>query len=330
MRATDIRPDQLIKRYWELAAADAQRFRARSDYELEQIPCVACGFSDSIYKFSKDGFDYHECPKCGTLYQTPRPPQAAFEEYYRSSEASDYWANVFFPAVAEVRRDKIFRPRAESLLSWAEQRGIRVGTLVDVGAGFGILIEEWRKLSPGVRALAIEPSASMAQVCRDKGIDVIEDMIENVLADQIQADLVCCFEVIEHVHDPLSFLGSLFKLARPGGVVFVSTLCIDGFDLQVQGADSPQIYPPTHINFFSVRGFEELFQRAGFSEVEVATPGKLDVDIVRKYIDQKPEILARQPFLKNLIRPGVGEEFQQFLARNRLISHAWVYGIKGS
>jgi SAM-dependent methyltransferase len=290
---------------------------------------VACGGIQSIHQFNKNGFAYSRCVDCETLFQTPRPSISAFEAFYRQSESSRYWAEVFFPAVAEIRRKTIFGPRAERLAGVCEEKGVSVDSLIDVGAGYGIFLDEWRRRLPQTKALAVEPSASLAQECRSKGFDVVEDIVENVLDHDNWADLVTCFEVLEHVYAPLDFVRVLKRLARPGGYVFVSTLGIDGFDLQVLWEKSSQISPPHHINFLSLHGFERLFQRAGLTDVTVSTPGQLDVDIVRNAVKRDPALLDDQRFLQNLLADdNKAAAFQRFLTEQRMSSHVWVIGRK--
>ena len=78
-------------------------------------------------------------------------------------------------------------------------------------------------------------------------------------------------------------------MTRTGGYLFISTLCIDGFDLQLLWDNSSQISPPHHINFLSIKGFQLLFERAGISDISITTPGELDVEIVKlvQYIIKK-------------------------------------------
>ena len=66
---------------------------------------------------------------------------------------------------------------------------------MDVGAGYGIMLDEWRQVHPETSLLAVEPFRSLASECRSKGFEVVEDFAENVK----WADLVVCFEVLEHV-----------------------------------------------------------------------------------------------------------------------------------
>lgn len=325
MKEHEIRPEPLLQRYLELSARDARE--CFGDDSRTAVACVGCGGSDPSFQFEKSGFAYVRCTACGTLYQSPRPAIAAFERFYRESESSRYWAEVFFPAVAEIRREKMFRPRVDRLARICRERELRVERLVDVGAGYGIFLDEWRGQFPQTELLAVEPSASLARECRAKGLTVVEEIVENVTGHEGSADLVTCFEVLEHVHSPLDFVQVLKGLVRPGGYVCVSTLCVDGFDLQMLWEKSTQISPPHHINFLSVRGFERLFAQAGLDDVVVTTPGELDVDIVRNAAERHPALFTGHRFLQTMLaRDGTPVRFQEFLSANQLSSHAWITG----
>ncbi|MDB2549230.1 class I SAM-dependent methyltransferase [Porticoccaceae bacterium] len=325
MKENDIRPEKLYKRYLELSLQDAEN--CFGDDIRHDINCVACGSEDAEVSFDKLGFQYIECKNCHSLYQSPRPSLAAFEAFYRDSESSNYWAEVFFPATAELRRESIFRPRVQSISGIAREKEVDIKRLIDVGAGYGMFLDEWRAFDSATELVAVEPSSSLAGECRAKGFHTVEQIAEDVKGYDGYADLVVCFEVLEHVFDPLSFLKSLAKLARPGGLVLISTLSIDGFDLQVLWDKSSQVFPPHHINFLSVEGFKNLFQRAGLFDTSVTTPGKLDVDIVKNASMANQEILGEQRFIKKLVENNnLSDSFQGFLADNCLSSHAWVVG----
>ena len=327
MKEDDIRPEALLNRYLELSAADAERCFSGASRDL--IPCVGCGSSNLNSEFEKNGFGYVTCVDCGSLFQAPRPPIETFETFYRDSASARYWADVFFPAVAEARRDLIFKPRAKKLSDLMASKGHAVGRVIDVGAGYGILLDEWRRLHPQTTLLAIEPSEVLARECRAKNLEVVEDIAENVTGYNEYADLVLCFEVLEHVYDPLSFIRTLATLARPGGYVFVSTLGVDGFDIQVLWEKSNSIFPPHHINFLSLAGFEKLFERAGLEDIQIITPGVLDIEIVRNAKKKFPGLLESNRFInKILLNDRLASTFQLFLSENRLSSHTWVLARK--
>jgi SAM-dependent methyltransferase len=323
MKENDIRPEHLFDRYLELSASDAERCFSNGD--RVDTACVACGENHAAAAFDKNGFGYASCSACGTLYQTPRPSLEAFESFYMDSASSRYWAEVFFPAVAEARREKIFRARVKRLSTLCSERGIDPKTIVDVGAGYGIFLDEWRLIHPASHCIAIEPSVELAAECRRKGLEVVESIVERATSLHEIGDAVVCFEVFEHVHDPLAFLHVLRSKVKPGGYLFVTTLGIDGFDIQVLWERSKSIFPPHHINFLSLKGFEVLFARAGFEGIEVMTPGVLDVDIVRNVFGRDPKLLEGQRFLKQLMEDeALGQAFQEFLIQHRLSSHTWI------
>ena len=113
------------------------------------------------------------------------------------------------------------------------------------------------------------------------------------------------------------------NLLKKEGYCLITTLGYEGFDILTLGKDSNSISPPHHLNFLSVRGFELLFKRAGFSEVHVMTPGVLDVDIVLNS-DKNTEFLR----VLKLRGDSVIKEFQDFLKKNKLSSHVWVLAKK--
>ena len=320
MKEQDIRPQELLERYVELSAQDAKKYF--SNVERRDVPCVACGAKNAIHQFSKYGFDYAICNKCDTLYQTPRPSPDAFEQFYCDSESSNYWANVFFPAVAEIRREKIVKPKVEDLSSLCDKIGLEVNNIIDIGAGYGVFLDEWRKRNPGTNMVAVEPSCSLANECRKKKLHVVESMAEQVSGYDDFADLVICFEVLEHVYNPLDFLNTLKHMARPGGYVFISTLCIDGFDLQILWDKSTQISPPHHINFMNPFSVKKILSKVGLDVLDISTPGELDLDILANNSDKISDRFWRK-FI-NFADEQMLVEWQKMIAKSGFSSHMMV------
>jgi SAM-dependent methyltransferase len=328
MKEQDIRPADLFDKYLALSALDAGTFfpdRSR----FQDVACPACGGTAADEAFTKEGFRYAECRHCGTLFVSPRPDRGALDRFYGDSPSATYWAETFFPASMANRREKIFAPRVARVLDVLEGREPR--TVIDVGAGYGLFLEEYRRQRSDVRLLAVEPGRKLAEVCRSKGFETLEVPVEDARAWAGAADLAVCFEVLEHVYSPLEFVQCMARLVTPGGRILVSSLGVDGFDIQVLWERSRSVSPPHHLNFPSVEGFTRLFERAGLVDVTVLTPGRLDVDIVRNAFAENPSIAADNRFLRLLIEKRSGavhDAFQQFLATHSLSSHVWVLATK--
>lgn len=325
LKEADIRPGDLFDRYLALARRDIDTF-FHDLSEFVTAPCPACGERRYRHEFQKHGFQYATCECCGTLYLNPRPRAELIARYYRESEAVRFWSESFYPATAEARREKLFRPRAELAAEWARTLGLNGSSiLLDVGPGYGLFLEEAAKLGVFARHVGVEPGASLANACRSRGIEIVEAAVEDVPAHTIRADLAANFEVLEHVFDPCGFLRAIAEQLSPGGTLILTTLTCSGFDIQELWAHSKSVHPPHHINLISVEGMRRLFDRAGYDVVELTTPGLLDVSIVENALADHPEIeLSR--FARQIIESDAEckAAFQGFLRENRLSSHVRV------
>lgn len=322
MKEEEVRPQRLYNRYLELAERDT-RMLLSGRSQFVETPCPACGDASFAPAFEKMGFHYVLCDVCATLYVSPRPTPQQLLGFYRDGESVKFWSTEFFRQTAEARREKMFRPRAQlaaGLVEGAARGGAT--SIVDVGSGYGIFLEEVRKLGVFNEAIGVEPGPDMAEICRGRGFRVIEKAAEDVVAGECQADVATAFEVLEHVFDPSLFLRGVRRLLRPGGVCLFTTLTSTGFDIQVLWERSKSVYPPHHLNLISIEGMERLIARAGFGLVELCTPGELDLDIVANMVRENPE-LPLPRFVSRLLEcdEHARSMFQTFLKQNRLSSH---------
>lgn len=326
MKESDIRPKALLEEYLRLSAADTGIFFADRARRIHR-PCPGCGSSETSAIFEKNDFPLARCPTCATLYATHVPPPADLAEFYRSSPSQKYWAETFFPSVAEARRLMIFRPRIERARDLLGDIGASPQMIVDVGAGAGIFLEECRPSQFGKTWRAVEPNEILARTCRDKGFETFAGFAADAAKSWgACADLATSFEVIEHLVDPAAFLREMSALVRPGGVLLLTGVCGTGFDILTLGTRANAVFPPHHLTFLSHRGVSALLARCGLEELSFSTPGRLDVDIVRNACAEDPNAIV-DPFLRHLLfstNETQREQFQDFLAASGLSSHMWI------
>ena len=101
--------------------------------------------------------------------------------------------------------------------------------VLDVGCGGGILSEAMAQRGAYVTGIDMgEAPLNIAKLhALESGISVKYQQIPvEQLAEEMPAsfDVVTCLEMLEHVPDPASIIQACYKLVKPGGMVFFSTI----------------------------------------------------------------------------------------------------------
>lgn len=322
MKESNIRPRELFDKYLQLAREDINEFFLDKG-DFVDIPCPACQSEEKKNAFDKFGFSYVTCLKCNSLYLSPRPTQELINAYYKGSRAVRFWSTNFYKATVKGRREKMFRPRGKLVAKLAKKVSLTQSLLVDVGSGYGIFLEEIKKLRIFNEIIGIEPNPELAGLCQRKGFSIIKKPVEKIEKGEVKAGMATSFELLEHVYSPAELLKTIRDILATRGLLLFTTLTISGFDLQVLWDKSKSIYPPHHINLLSFEGIKQLVERCGFRVLELCTPGKLDVDIVLNMLKEEPSIKLPQFILYLLDQRDerTHNSFQTFLQRNGLSSH---------
>jgi len=326
MKEEEIRQRSTFNRYLELVAEDVQAIFADRSSFIE-TDCLACGNENCQPQFEKLGFTYVLCPNCGTLFVNPRPPAQLLMDFYTQSRSTSFFVHGFFQPVAEARREKIFRPRAEYVRDTLPD--MANGVIGDIGAGFGLFLEELANLWPSARLVAIEPSLEMVNICQGKGLETIPCAVEDVQGWDGQFDILTSFELFEHLHNPRDFVRKVWRLLKPKGHLYFTTLNGEGFDIQILWGKSKSVSPPNHLNFFNPQSIRTLFQANNFVVEKVDTPGKLDWDIVEgMYREDRIEPGRFWRLVAEKSEPALKSSLQTWLSENGLSSHMRVLARK--
>lgn len=330
MREEDIRPaalmdDKKAHLEWDV------NFLLSQKAEWVCVSCPACLSDLSVPFGAKASFTYVECRDCGTVYTNPRPSMKVLHDFYANSRNYEYWNKHIFPRTEQTRREGIFRPRAERTARYAEAYGLRGGTILEVGAAYGLFCEELKALGVFDRIVAVEPTAGLAETCRRKGIETLQTPIEEIkLAEPV--DVVAAFEVIEHLFSPRDFVLQCGRLLKDGGMLILTCPNVRGFDVGTLGVDSGT-FDHEHLNYFHTKSLPRMLELCGFRTLQVETPGKLDVDIVRRRFKEGRLDLSRNFFLRELFERGSENDLsdlQAFLAAHLMSSHMWLVARKAA
>jgi SAM-dependent methyltransferase len=137
-----------------------------------------------------------------------------------------------------------------------------VSTVLEIGAGVGAL---GSMLARRYRYLGLEPDAASYQLARPR-IEAAGGRIERIayseLAGDETFDLVCAFEVLEHLPDDAAALAAWRELVRPRGRLLVSVPA----GPRRFGASDELV---GHLRRYERAGLLDLLMRSGFRGAEV-------------------------------------------------------------
>lgn len=279
MKVNDIRPDEMLAGMHEAQRQDIEMLRAWRDKFVE-IDCPTCDARERNFLYEYNAMTHQRCAACGMQYVSPRPTADLLAEFYARSANYAFWAKNIYPASEATRREQIFAKRAKMVADLYLKRGKGRQKMLEVGVGYGLFIEELSKLNVFEQHVGVEPSTKLAEICREKGMVIIDAPYEEIepFAD---IDMIASFEVVEHLYSPATFMTWIYESLKPDGLVILTCPNIEGLDTLLLAQDSIAV-DHQHLNYFSPNTFRAMLERVGFVDIEISTPGVLDVDLLRR------------------------------------------------
>jgi SAM-dependent methyltransferase len=187
--------------------------------------------------------------------------------YYRR-----YWDPVEGGGIAEARwSDAYYRRIMRDDLTGSD-------VVLDVGCGAGTNYAE-RLLSSVREVHGVELAPSAVEAAQSLGVKaVVHDLSEPLPYDDDSFDVVLCFEVLEHLFDPLFTTRETFRVLRPGGRLLVSVPNAGYFrdrltfalraHLNTSPFDLSNVWAGAHIRFFNNRLFKRMLKTAGYINLQ--------------------------------------------------------------
>jgi 2-polyprenyl-3-methyl-5-hydroxy-6-metoxy-1,4-benzoquinol methylase len=90
--------------------------------------------------------------------------------------------------------------------------------VLEVGCGIGNFLQ---KLSENnIHSTGLELNTNAINICKKKNLNVYHEMLdEHNMQHKGYYDVVCCFQVLEHIKDPSTFIKECLKSVRLGGTI---------------------------------------------------------------------------------------------------------------
>lgn len=236
--------------------------------EFEYAPCNFCGstcdqgvFHGEDRLLSLPGvFRVVRCMGCGLLRQNPRPTLETIGAYY--PEAYDPYEPALRDETNPLKRiDRWYGLYKRRRLV---EKYIERGSILDIGCATGNLLNEMQRTGRW-RAFGIEPNAQAASIARVRNeISVHVGHVSETDLPTEAFDAITLWNVVEHLHEPITDLRRVAALLRPGGLLVLSLPNLESFEVQLFREKWIGWDLPRHLYFFSRSRLDEILSSIGF------------------------------------------------------------------
>jgi len=325
LKEADIRPDKVYEEYKELLAKDIE-IHFSDSLSLIAVDCPGCGSDKADFKFKKMNLDYCLCSTCGSLFISPRPSVKALLAFYRESASGNFLRKNILGETLESRTKKVLSYRLQWIAGLVEEYLQSPEVFLDYATKHPVFLKQVNNAGLFRKVLSVYPECyEQEDSLRTQGF--IENSNE---LKQNSVDVLAAFEVVEKIFDPIKFFKDAYAACKKNGLFIIETTTSSGFEYQVLGEHSPNIIPIDRLNILSLEALTGQIEKVGFEIIEMSTPGRLDVEIVKKAVEKDPDIPLHH-FWKYLFRHrGVNavNSLQEYLQQYQLSSHVRIAAIK--
>lgn len=224
----------------------------RSGISSQSINADDFKITDS--KYGQTG-PLYRCGHCGFLFVVFENDCA---DYYTQMEDEEYEQGRVYRAIQQ-----------EILLKHLLKKFPETNSLLDVGAGTGMLVEEAQKA--GLNPTGVELSSWCADVAMKRGLPVIQGAIPHPDLQGQYFDAVTLIDVIEHVANPIELLEACANHLQPGKPLVLVTPDVRSVTARLLGKRWWH-YRIAHIGYFSKKTISLALENAGFTVVSIRRP----------------------------------------------------------
>lgn len=222
--------------------------------------CPLCRLGSSPEPLQLGGYALYLCAGCSLRFA----PQAFHVplDYDRVYQSEEYETDQVRTLASLDSRAVAEHPTYRAFFDQVPH--VPGGRLLDIGCGVGRFGHAAYHVGWDVTGIDVSPLAiNIGQKFAPFPLRV--STVEQLIAEGGQFDVVTAFEVLEHLSDPLEFLGGAQRLLRPGGQAFFT---VPNWNcLSVQSSTRPDWLPPIHLLFFSDPALRRAGELSGLTRV---------------------------------------------------------------
>lgn len=241
--------------------------------------CPVCGHADGREVLRapdrlhgrNEQYTLARCEVCSLVWLKEPPKPEEMHKHYTAAY------NEFIAAGGEKARDR-WNVRKETLA-----RHKQAGVLLDLGCSSGSFLTSMRGRSWNLYGIEMSPeSANVAAI--NSGGEIFVGTILNAPFGQEMFDVVTCFDVLEHLQEPVKVMKKVAGWLKPNGIFFVQVPNIDSAEARIFGRYWQGLELPRHLFHYSPDSLRRVAEIAGLDELSIETGRNQTVETSLRYL----------------------------------------------
>ena len=215
----------------------------------EKSPYITC----KDHLVSGEEFQLIETTIDGILQTVPIPNPDQIGQYYESESYishTDSKENLIDKIYQFVKNYSIKR-KYNTILKYKKEPK----TLLDIGSGTGDFLSASKQYN--ISSIGTEPNEQARTLSRKKGNTVVKNLDE--IPNQ-KFDVITLWHVLEHVHDPATYLEKINSLLNENGLLLIAVPNYKSYDCTYYKNNWAAFDVPRHLWHFSKPGMKKLLE----------------------------------------------------------------------
>jgi len=232
----------------------------------ENCACPLCGHASTHQKsYLFPPYRVVQCDQCQLWYLNPRLSEADMLKQYADDSYFDGSDGLNEGYSDYAEQEKSLRPTFSRFLKQLHQKGMTGGDLLEVGCGYGYLLDEaapyfQHRVGTDFSLGAVEKASAYAdQIIHGGTAELPKDAM---------FDCIISVEVIEHIYDPKAFVQSLYQHLKPSGYLILATPDMGSAWRHVMQSKWPSFKLPEHVTYYDQETLQYLYKACGFEGIE--------------------------------------------------------------
>lgn len=219
--------------------------------------CPSCASDNFTLLETHKAENLHLCKECKLVFDTRIPDKETLVNHYKQYSRQDYNSPITIKRYRELLKEfEKFRKH---------------NRILDLGCGVGYFLEVAKEYNWEV--YGTEYTSEAIEICKRKGISMIESNLNPQVSGIPEFDIVTSFEVIEHIGEPNKHVEEAYNFLRKGGLFYTTTPNFNSLNSRFLKSKWNVICFPEHLMYFNPSSLKRILNKNGFEVKKILTTG---------------------------------------------------------